>query len=328
MRGMRRAKRAGSAALLSLLLIAPAAAQSVTWRAATEYPATAMPGEGLATFAREVDEKTGHAVQVIPEFDAPDGLTSAAIPAAVQAGRIAVGDAFSGALAGIDPVFALSSLPFVATSAEQARALYDAARPFYAAAFARLGQVLLYSTPWPPSGIWSRRPVTAPEDLAHLKIRTYDATSSAVFRRAGANAVNISFADTMAQLRDGRIDAVLSSGDGGAGRKLWEFTPSFTAIGYAMPLSFATVSDTALGALDPEVRREVLAAAAETEALQWHALIGRQENNADVMRLNRVTILAPSPALSALLKTAAQAPVAEWVARAGPAAARSLEAVR
>jgi hypothetical protein len=39
----------------------------------------------------------------------------------------------------------------------------------------------------------------------------------------GAKATLISFADTMPKLVDGSINAVLSSGDGGIGRKLWDF---------------------------------------------------------------------------------------------------------
>jgi len=40
----------------------------------------------------------------------------------------------------------------------------------------------------------------------------------------------------------GEIDAVLSSGDGGAGRKLWDHLPHFSEINYAIPLSFTTVN--------------------------------------------------------------------------------------
>ena len=239
--------------LLSSLVSAPALAQQV-WRAATEYPATAMPGEGLARFARLVGEATKGRLVVEPGYDGPDGLKSSGIPGAVQAGKIAVGDAFGGALTGIDPVFQIATLPFLATSLEQARALHDAARSKYEAAFVRQGQILLYTTPWPPSGLWTREPVTTTAALQGLAIRTYDATSTTVLRDAGAMPVELSFGDTMPRLKDGSLNAVLSSGDGGAGRRLWEYLPHFTAIGYAMPLSFTTVSRVALEALDPATR--------------------------------------------------------------------------
>ncbi len=306
--------------LLSALLTLPAQAQSgeTTWRAATEYPATAMPGEGLATFARLLAERSP--VRVVPRYDAPDGLRSATIPAAVQSGRLEVGDAFAGSLAGLDPVFQLSSLPFVATTQDQARRLYVAARPAYERAFAARGQRLLYATPWPATGIWSRNPLPDAAALHALSIRTYDATSTQVMNAAGLVATELSFADAMPRLRDGSVRAVLSSGDGGAGRRLWEVTRHFLAIGYAMPLSFTTVSDTAYAALDESGRISVDAAAAETEGLQWQALAQRTARNYATMRQNGVAIAEPTPEVAAALARAGAGVVATWRAQAGPAA--------
>ena len=320
--------RLALASLMSAIILSglPVAAAGIVWPAATEYPATAMPGQGLTSFARLVDEGTHGAVVVVPRFDAPDGLKSASIPAAVQAGRIAVGDALAGALASVDPLFQLSSLPFLATSAEQARRLYELAQPAYAEAFARLGQRILYVTPWPAAGLWSRRPIAQPDDLKGLGVRTYDATGAAVFNLAGADAHVLSFADAAPQIAAGRIAAVLSSGDGGAGQKLWLRLPYFTEIGYAMPLSFATVSDLALHALEPAAQQAVVQAGAATEALQWAALSGRQSANYETMRQNGVEIGTATPALSALLAQAARDSILNWQQQAGPTASQILRA--
>jgi len=202
--------------LFLLLLAAPIQAQTV-WHAATEYPATAMPGEGLNTFAARLAAATNGAITLDPAFDGPDGLRSATIPAAVTQGRLQMGDAFAGALAPLDPVFQLSSLPFLATTDAEAMRLYRAARPAYDRAFARLGQHILYATPWPATGLWSQSPVVDAADLQGLTVRTYDKTGSAVMDRAGAKGTELSFADAMPRLRDGTVRAVLSSGDGGRG---------------------------------------------------------------------------------------------------------------
>src|SRR5438445_354813 len=108
--------------------------------------------------------------------------------------------------------------------------------------FARAKQRLLYATPWPASGLWAKKPIVTPADLAGLPLRVYDSTGFALFAAAGARPANLSFADVMPRIVDGSIEAVLSSGDGGAGRKLWNYLPYFTEIGYAMPLSFGTLS--------------------------------------------------------------------------------------
>ena len=296
---------------------APFAATAATWQAATEYPATAMPGEGLSGFAVAVAQRTAGALTVVPGFDGPGGLRSATIPAAVRDGRLQVGDSFAGSLAGLDPVFQLSSLPFLATNEAEVRRLLEAARPSYDRAFAALGQRLLYVTPWPATGLWSRDRVDGAAGLRGLAVRTYDAAGTDALRRAGAQPTEISFADAMPRLRDGSVQAVLSSGDGGAGRRLWEYTPWFTEIGYAMPLSFATVGQAAYDALDPAQRVAVDAAAAETEAAQWHRLADRTAANYDRMRQNGVHIVPPAPDLLAALRDAAAGSLAAWRQQAG-----------
>jgi TRAP-type transport system periplasmic protein len=236
----------------------------------------------------------------------------------VASGRLQAADAFGGAIGGVSPAFALSSLPFVTASLDEALRLAAAGRPSYDKAFGGLGLKLLYVTPWPPSGIWSKAPITSAVDLKALPIRTYDATSSAVFTAAGAAAQNLSFADVMPKLTDGSITAVLSSGDGGAGRRLWTFLPHFTPVNYAFPLSFAFVGKAAYESLPEDQRRAVDEAARETEARQWSAIAGRLEQNYAVMRQNGVTIAAQAPADVLAALRAAAAPVVEaWAASAG-----------
>lgn len=321
--------RSGWRALVAVALLAATPAWSQTvWRMPTEYPASALPGEGLATFAASIASRAGGRLAIQPSYDASLGLKSADMPAAIRAGTVEAGDMFLGTIAGVDPVFALSSLPFVAATPEDARRLAERARPAYAAALARSGQHLLYLTPWPPTGIWSKRPLDGAAALDGLTIRTYDATSTQVLARAGARALNISFADAEARIADGTVEAVLSSGDGGAGRKLWDRLPHFTAIAYAFPLSAATVGTAAYEALDPALREAVDAAAAETEARQWAALSTRLDENYARMRQNGVIIrLRIDADLARVLRAAGTEAVAVWTRRVGPEMAALLETV-
>src|SRR5207302_381439 len=72
---------------------------------------------------------------------------------AVAEGKLAMADSFAGALGDEDPIFLLSSLPFVAANSAEARRLYDLAKPRYEAVLKDFNQKLLYSTPWPASGV-------------------------------------------------------------------------------------------------------------------------------------------------------------------------------
>lgn len=306
---------------------APAVLAQTVWEMPTEYPASAIPGEGVATFARLVNERSGGRLTIVPSFDAAKGIKSAGMVAAVQDGKVAAGDAFAGALGSVHPLFGLSSLPFLATSIDDAKRLTDLAKPTYAKVFAGYGQRILYTTPWPASGIWSKEVVTSAKDLAGLSIRTYDATSTAVMTSAGAKAVNLSFADAMPKVKDGSVTAVLSSGDGGAGRNLWQFLPHFSEVNYALPISLATVGLAAYEALPADLKGIVDEAAAETERRQWSAIRTRLDENYARMRANGVTIHADLPAdLRQRLAVAGKAAVDEWRIKAGPEGAAILDA--
>ena len=107
----------------------------------------------------------------------------------------------------------------------------------------------------------------------------YDVTGVDVLRAVGAAPENLSFADTMPRLKDGSIAAVLSSGDGGAGRRLWDYLPHFTEVTYAVPLSFTTVNLETWSRLSAELQRAVSEAATSTEERQWRIVRTRLEEN-------------------------------------------------
>jgi TRAP-type transport system periplasmic protein len=303
-------------------------AATATWDLVTEYPATSMPGEGVAHFAAAAARLSAGALAVRPGFDAPGGLRSADMLRAVAEGRVAAADAFTGALAGEAAVFQLSALPFLTASPADTERLLRAARPAYASALTSRGLSLLYATPWPATGLWSRRPLPGPEALQGLRVRTYDAAGTAVLRAAGAAPARISFADAVPRLRAGELDAALSSGDGGAGARLWEVLPHFTALDYASPLSLAFCGMAALDALPGPAREAVARAARETEARQFAAIGTRLAENEARMRANGVEVASAPAELRAVLARAAEPVVAEWAARAGAEGEAILAAYR
>jgi len=104
-------------------------------------------------------------------------------------------DSVAGALGDENPFFLISSLPFVAANANEARRLYDLARPRYEAVLKGFNQKLLYSTPWPASGVWAKSAADTPEAVAKLKIRTYDKTGTDLMTALGATASVVSYSD-------------------------------------------------------------------------------------------------------------------------------------
>ena len=296
---------------------------------ATEYPASNISGVGLTTFASLVAARTNGAVVVMPALDNQLKITSGDMIRAAQENRVAGGDAFAGPLEATDPIFGLASLPFVVQSMEAARAVNTWARPLYEAALATRGLKLLYVTIWPSTGLWSTKPLGDAADLRTLSVRTYDYNSAEVFRSVGAKADYLSFDKAIAKLKAHELNAILTSGDGGAGRNLWEELRQFTAINYAIPISLAFVRSDSFEALPPQQQEAVLAAAADTEGRQFALLGTRVTENYSHMRENGVSIVDPAPSdLLNALKRAAAAPIAAWKQKVpAPAAAVVEEAV-
>jgi TRAP-type C4-dicarboxylate transport system substrate-binding protein len=315
------------AALAALALSASLAQAQTEWQLINEYPASALTGEGDAFFAEAVGRRTNGRVVIRLLPDAKSGLRTREQLKAVTDGRFAMANSFGGALSEDSPLFLLSSLPFVTPSTKDAHALYAAALPLYEKLFAERRQKLLYVSPWPASGVWSAAPLSDEAALKALKIRTYDKTGTEVFGQVAAAASVVSFADLNPKLEAGEINAVLSSGDGGAGRQLWRYLRYFADINYAVPLSFGSVSLDAWNALDDGTRAAILEAARETTERQWSAMTGRVAQNFARMRENKVVIDEnPPAAVMTALRRAARKSIGEWKERAGPDAQQLLDA--
>ncbi len=313
----------------SIALFAATANAQTTLELINEYPASSITGEADAFFADTVKTRTGGRIVIRLLPNAESKLRTHEQLKAVTEGRFAMATSFGGALAAESPTFLMSSLPFVTPTTRDQRALYEAARTQYEALFAERKQKLLYAVPWPASGIWSATPLAGAETLKALKIRTYDKTSTDVLAKVAASATLISFNDLNAKLESGELNAVLSSGDGGAGRGLWKYLRNFSAAGYAAPLSFTSISLDAWDKLDEASRTAFEEAARETYARQWPLLDARVAQNYARMRENGVTIDENPPAgVMAALHAAADTTVADWQSRASPDARRVFEAYR
>ncbi len=298
-----------------------AVAEVVKWDMANEYQATSVHGEGDTFFAKLLAEKTKGQIVVTLHFGGSLGYKSKDHLDAVGDGAIPIADTYVGALGGIDSMFLLPSLPFLAATTEEARILYEVAKPHYDKVFAKNNQKLLYASPWPPSGIWGKRPIDSLAALKNLKIRTYDPNGTITLKAAGASPIQLSWADVVPQLGTGGIDAVLTSAEGGVNAKFWEHLNHFTEINYAMPLNMVHINLDSFNGLSPALQKAVLEAAEEVSARNWKALDGRRQGNYKSMKANGVTVVTgvPSAYLKAL-SDAGQAALDRWASKTGETA--------
>ncbi|AGK49998.1 MULTISPECIES: TRAP transporter substrate-binding protein DctP [Burkholderia] len=276
-------------------------ALSSEWVIATAYPADTVSGRAAEDFASLLNQANNVAAVALPRFNektvssrSPD---STDLPFRVE---------FSGDWATRETILALSTSPYTVKSVEEACAISRIARPAYRAALSHYGFVLLAVIPWPPTGIWSRSEISSPKDFVGMRVRTYDESSKLVLEALGAHVVSLPIQEALAQIKTGGVDAVMSSGDGAAGRAYASDLPNFTALRYAYPVSFLVASRHFLDGLSASQRSVIFAAGWETERRAWARLPDRVRRNYEMMATLGVAVHDPAPAslLDAVVRTA------------------------
>jgi TRAP-type mannitol/chloroaromatic compound transport system substrate-binding protein len=111
----------------ALALTAPAAAQT-KWNLPGAYPSDNPHTENLVLFAKDVADATGGKLQIAVHanaslFKAPE------IKRAVQTGQAQMGEVLISLHENEDPIYGLDVVPFLATSFEQAKKLWEAQKP-------------------------------------------------------------------------------------------------------------------------------------------------------------------------------------------------------
>ena len=301
------------------------AADTVSWDMPNEYGATSIPAEADRLFAERVKMKSDGKLVITNHFGGSLGYKSRDHWSAVEDGAVPIASTYTGVFAGIDPIFQLQSLPFVATNPKEAKALLGAMRPWLETAFAKGGQKYLLGAPWTPVGIWSKREITDAKGLENLKIRSYDKTGTLTLKNAGAAAIQLSWADVVPALSTGTIEAVLTSDEGGLSAKFYEYMDHFHHVGFTMGTNMIHMSQAAFDDLSPELQQVVLDAAAEVESEAWANINDRIALNIKRLEDNGVTSVTDVPtSFIEHLRKSGDPVTAEWRERFGEAEAAKI----
>ena len=99
-----------------LVLATGAQADTINWDMPNEYGATSIPAAADRLFAERVNMKSGGMLVITNHFGGSLGYKSRDHWSAVEDGAVPIASTYTGVFAGIDPIFQLQSLPFVATN--------------------------------------------------------------------------------------------------------------------------------------------------------------------------------------------------------------------
>ena len=304
---------AGAFVAVSISILQPVVGQTVNWDMSNEYNKSNAKYDSI--FAEFLKTASAGKIVITNHYGGALGYKSKDHWSAVEEGGVVVASTYTGVFAGIDPVFSLVSMPFLARNVDESKKLVDAARPAYEKAFAKGRQKLLLTVPFPPVGIWAKRRVSTMEELKGLKIRTYDKTSTITLRNAGASAIQLSWADIVPALSTGTIHAVLTADEAGLNSKFYEHMKFFNAINFVAGTSMFHMNLKAYEALSPALQKTVIKAAKQTEDQAWSEIKQRVDDARANLGKEGVTVVwenQMSAAFTVSLQNAAKPVIDGW----------------
>ncbi len=325
-----KAKITSAIVFAATLIAGSGLADTVKWDMASEFQNTSIHGQAQQVFADTVFEVSDGSIEITNHFGGSIGYKSREHFDVVADGTLQIANTSMGQVAQIEPIFLLSSLPFLVGNMKEANLLWEMAKPAYEEAFARNNQILLYASPWPPAGIWAKQSVDSTEDLKGLKIRAWDASGTTTLKGAGAIAIQTSWADVVPQLATGRIDAVLTSAESGTNGKFWDQgLTHFSAVNYSMSLNMTHVNKDAWNALNNDQRSALMKAAQVASKVAWGALTNRVAENYVEMKANGITVIDPVPDdFLAALSAVGEDVYADWIVKVGEVGQKILDDYR
>ncbi len=311
----------------ALLAVAGTAAAQTKWDLPAAYPASNFHSENLVQFANEVDKASAGKLKITVHanaslFKAPE------IKRAVQGGQAQMGEILLANYQNEWQIFGADGLPFLADSYDASLKLYKAQKPVMEKKLAEQGLMLLYSVPWPPQGIYVKKPITSAADLKGVKWRAYSPATARIAELIGAQPVTVQAAELQQAMATGVIESYMSSGSTGYDTKTFEHIKYWYDTQAWLPKNAVLVNRSAFDALDAPTQAALLKAGADAETRGWATSKAKNTETIELLKKNGMNIVAPPAQLTADMKKVGDTMLKEWLEKAGPEGQAMVDAYR
>ncbi|MDP1901090.1 MAG: TRAP transporter substrate-binding protein [Rubrivivax sp.] len=312
--------------LLAAAALAAFAAQAQTkWDLPSAYPAANFHTENLVQFAADVDKASAGKLK-ITVHPAASLFKANEIKRAVQGGQAQMGEVLLVNFQNEWQIFGADGLPFLADSYDEAAKLWKLQRPLLDKKLGEQGMMVLYAVPWPPQGIYSKKPLASAADLKGIKWRAYSPATARIAELVGAQPVTVQAAEVSQAFATGVTESMMSSGSTGWDTKLFEHVKYYYDTQAWLPKNAVLVNKAAFAALDKPAQDALLKAGADAETRGWAASRKANIETLDKLKGKGMEILPPSPQLKADMKKVGDTMLKEWVEKAGPEGKQLIDA--
>jgi TRAP-type transport system periplasmic protein len=299
----------------ALALCGGAVAQT-KWDLPAAYPASNFHTENLVQFSNDVDKATSGKLKITVHanaslFKAPE------IKRAVQGGQAQIGEILLANFQNEWQIFGADGLPFLADSYDASFKLYKAQRPALEKKLGEQGMLLLYAVPWPPQGIYVKKPIESAADLKGVKWRAYSPATARIAELVGAQPVTVQAAELSQAMATGVVESYMSSGATGFDTKTYEHIKYWYDTQAWLPKNAVIVNKAAFDGLDAATRQAIQKAGADAETRGWALSRSKNTEYIDLLKKNGMNIVAPSTTLKNDMKKVGDTMLKEWLEKSG-----------
>ena len=310
------AKHTATLMVSAALAVSATAALAEKWDMPLAYSATNFHSATAAEFAKCITTGTGGAIEVVTH---PSGslFKGADIKRAIQTGQAPIGERLLSGHQNENAVFGVDSVPFLATSFEDAARLWKASKPTMEKILDEQNLVLLYSVPWPPQGLYFKKEVNSINDMEGIKFRSYNNATARLAELTGMLPVQIEAAEISQAFATGVADAMVSSGSTGYDRKVWESLSHFYEVDAWLPRNYIMINKDVWNGLDESTQNIVKGCAELAEyAGTWRA-VEYTQFTLNGLRNGGMTVGPAGDQLKGELEEIGEVMAAEWLENAG-----------
>ena len=266
-------------------------------------------------FAEAVKQATNGEVIITVHPGASLGIKGPESLAAVADGLVPMAEMAGFQQVGDEPILGFESLPYLVDDYDQLALLYETIRPTVEAAFARHNQKVLYIVPWPSQNFFTKKELNNLDDLAGIKMRTYDKNSTELMTRLDMTPVQIPSPDVVPSLASGKLDAVMTSTTTAAAQKYWEFLSYVYPTNHLWASNMMTVNSDAWNSISAEHQQAIEALAKEMEPQFWEVSKADHAAKLKVLTENGMAHHVPAAELVAGMRAKARPMWDEFASR-------------
>jgi len=298
------------------LAMSTTAAMADKWDMPMAYSATNFHSATGAEFAKCVTTGTGGEIEIVTH---PSGslFKGAEIKRAIQTGQVPIGERLLSGHQNENAVFGVDSVPFLATSFDDAAKLWKAAKPTMEKVLDDQNLVLLYSVPWPPQGLYFKKEVNSVADMKGIKFRSYNNATARLAELTGMLPVTIEAAEISQAFATGVAESMISSGATGYDRKVWESLTHFYEVDAWLPRNYIMANKDAWGGVS-DANKNVIRGCAELAeyAGTWRA-VEYTQFTLNGLKAGGMTVGPANDGLVGELRQIGETMTSEWLDASG-----------